>query len=119
MECGEFFRRRPVATPLRRKKKCAHIRLEEDWFWCVVLWLMRYTEIKVSKTTRPGGFTMSEASSRRMKCGQGSAGRPECREEAGGMKIDFDLIPDHVRDDLAAATFEAVREYLLAKARGS
>lgn len=28
------------------------------------------------------------------------------------IKIDFSAIPDHVRDDLAAATFECVRSFL-------
>lgn len=35
---------------------------------------------------------------------------PECRDES--IEIDFDLIPDHVREDLAAATLESVREFL-------
>lgn len=31
---------------------------------------------------------------------------------ANDIKIDFSAIPDHVRDDLAAATFECVRSFL-------
>ena len=33
-------------------------------------------------------------------------------DETGRIKIDFDSIPDHVRESLAAATLESVKEFL-------
>lgn len=36
----------------------------------------------------------------------------EMREDTGRVVIDFSLVPDHVRDELAAATLESVSSFL-------
>lgn len=36
----------------------------------------------------------------------------ECSEEDQTIKIDVDLIPDHVRENLAASIYESIQEFL-------
>lgn len=43
---------------------------------------------------------------------QRSDGVQERRQDAGVVKVDVDLIPDHVAEELAAVTLECVRNFL-------
>lgn len=42
----------------------------------------------------------------------GGGGMKEHGEKGAGLKIDFAQIPDHVKDELAHATLQAVNEFL-------
>ena len=44
--------------------------------------------------------------------GQDSAGAPAGRDEAEVIRVDVNLIPGHVAEELAAVTLECVRECL-------
>ena len=46
------------------------------------------------------------------KTGGQGVGEQAGRGEAGVIRVDVDLIPDHVAEELAAMTLECVREFL-------